>query len=76
LRNFTEFFNAGNVFKNGDSYVFKITKLSELNEKVIPLFKNYPILGAKSKDFHDWLQVFYLMKNKAHLTKVRKNSIY
>jgi len=69
LRNLTEFFNAGNVFKNGDSYVFKITKFSELDEKIIPLFKDYPILGAKSKDFHDWLQVFYLMKKKAHLTK-------
>jgi len=53
LRNLTEFFNAGNVFKNGDSYVFKITKFSELDEKIIPLFKDYPILGAKSKDFHD-----------------------
>ena len=69
LRYFIEFFNSGNVFKNGDSYVFKITKFSELDEKIVPFFKNYPILAAKSKDFNDWLQVFDLMKNKAHLTK-------
>lgn len=69
LRNLIEFFNAGKVFKNGDSYVFKITKFSELAKKIVPLFKDYPILGAKSKDFNDWLQVFYLMKKKAHLTK-------
>lgn len=69
LRNFIEFFNSGNVFKNGDSYVFKVTKFSVLDEKIVPLFKDCPILGTKSKDFNDWLQVFYLMKNKAHLTK-------
>jgi hypothetical protein len=40
-------------FKNGDSYVFKVTKFSELDEKIVPFFKDYPILGAKSKDFYD-----------------------
>ena len=59
LRNFTEFFNSGNVFKNGHSYVFKVTKFSVLDEKIVPLFKDCPILGTKSKDFHDWLQVFF-----------------
>ncbi len=57
---FTKFFDSGNVFKNGDYYVFKVTKFSELDEKIVPFFKNYPILGAKSKDFHDWLEVFCL----------------
>jgi hypothetical protein len=35
----------------------------------VPFFKDYPLLGAKSLDFNDWLQAFYLMKNKAHLTE-------
>ena len=69
LRSLIEFFNSGNVFKNGDSYVFKVTKFSELDEKIVPFFKDYPILGAKSKDFYDWLQALDLMKNKAHLAK-------
>ena len=71
MRSLIEFFNSGNVFvfKNGDSYVFKVTKFSELDEKIVPFFKDYPILGAKSKDFYDWLQALDLMKNKAHLAK-------
>ena len=74
MRSLIEFFNSGNVFKNGDSYVFKVTKFSELDEKIIPFFKDYLILGAKSLDFNDWLQAFDLMKNKAHL-RARANSI-
>ena len=69
LRSLIEFFNSGNVFKNGESYVFKVTKFLDLEKKIIPFFKDYPILGIKSKDFYDWLQVLYLIKNKVHLTK-------
>ncbi len=69
MRSLIEYFNSGNIFKNGDCFVFKVSKFSELDKKIIPFFKDYPILGAKYLDFHNWLLVFYLMKNKAHLTE-------
>ena len=69
MRSLIEYFNSGNVFKGNNTHIFKVTKFSDLTEKIIPFFKNYPILGAKTKDFYDWLLVIELMKNKAHLTK-------
>jgi hypothetical protein len=38
-------------------------------EKIIPLFRKYPILGVKSEDFQDWCNVAELMKEKKHLTQ-------
>lgn len=55
MRSIIEVFNSGNVLKCGDSYVFKVTKFSELDEKIGPFFKDYPFLGVKAKDFYDWL---------------------
>ena len=56
---------------------FFVTKFSDLNEKVIPFFDKYSIIGVKLLDFNDFKQVAELMKNNAHLTqegldKIRK----
>lgn len=29
----------------------RITKFSDINNKIIPFFKEYPIIGVKSQDF-------------------------
>jgi hypothetical protein len=34
-----------------------------------PLFEEYPILGAKAKDFEDFKEASVLINSKAHLTK-------
>jgi hypothetical protein len=47
---------------------FIVSKFSDIDEKIIPIFKENKILGTKSKDFEDWCRAAELMKNKAHLT--------
>lgn len=69
IRSLIYYFKSGNVFKNQDTYVFDVSKISDLNSKIIPFFKEYPILGSKSQDFSDLVQVIELMNNKVHLTK-------
>ncbi|BDI12834.1 hypothetical protein (mitochondrion) [Phanerochaete sordida] len=49
--------------------VFVVTKLIDIDEKIIPLFKNYPIHGIKFYDFQDFCEVVRLIKAKEHLTK-------
>ena len=46
-----------------------ITGLGDLRKCIIPFFLDYPLEGAKIKDFEDFYKVAELMKNKAHLTK-------
>lgn len=47
----------------------EVTKLSDLDEKIISFFSEYPIIGVKAKDFSDFCEVAKLMKNGFHLTQ-------
>lgn len=69
IRNIAEFFNCGSVYLNRDTYVYRVLKLSDIVEKIIPFFQKYLVLGVKSQDFQDFIKVAELMKAKKHLTK-------
>ena len=66
----TAFFEgAGKINSTSKGTNFTIQKLSDIIEKVLPLFDNYPLIGNKAKDFEDFKRVAILMSKKAHLTK-------
>lgn len=69
MKSLIEFFKCGNVKRYNDARYYRIGNLSGITENIIPLFKNYPILGEKSKDFSDFCEVLEMIKNKKHLTK-------
>lgn len=48
--------------KDLDEYI--CTKFSDIDEKIIPFFKKYPILGLKGLDFSDWCKVADIIKTK------------
>jgi hypothetical protein len=48
--------------------VYRVTRFSEIYEKIIPYFEKYPIKGDKSQDFADFKRAAELIKAKAHLT--------
>lgn len=47
--------------------LLQIKSTSDINNKIIPFFTEYPILGIKALDFEDFKQVADLVKNKQHL---------
>jgi hypothetical protein len=54
-----------------------VSKISDINNKIIPFFIKYPIIGIKRLDFEDFCKVAVLIQDKAHLTiegleKIRK----
>ena len=63
-----EYFNCGNLYRNKEIIQFGVQKLSDIENKIIPFFNKYPIIGIKSKDFDDWCKVAEMMKQKKHLT--------
>jgi hypothetical protein len=73
IRSFIDYLNCGNVTKKKQGIIhFTVTKFSDIiacAEKIIPFFKKYPILGEKSKDFHDFCQVANMMIEKKHLSE-------
>lgn len=68
MRSLIEFFGGGNLYKNGEAFDYQVTKFSDINEKIIPFFINYPILGVKAKDFSDFCHVAEIIKENKHLT--------
>ena len=69
LESFISYLGCGRVETFNSLSVFVVTKLIDIDEKIIPLFKNYPILGEKSKDFSDLCEVLEMIKDKKHLTE-------
>jgi len=54
--------------KRNPSIYLTVSKLDEINDKVISLFNKYSLQSSKKLDFSDFCEVVELMKNKAHLT--------
>ena len=54
--------------KNKTWIEYRVTKIADITQKVIPFFNKYSIVGVKALDFADFCRVSELMKKKAHLT--------
>ena len=54
--------------KDRDRYSISVANISDLINIVIPLFEISPIYGSKYRDFLDFCQGVYIIKNKGHLT--------
>nr|YP_009262127.1 LAGLIDADG endonuclease [Chrysoporthe deuterocubensis]AMX22202.1 LAGLIDADG endonuclease [Chrysoporthe deuterocubensis] len=71
LQSFVSYFGCGNsyVITDRDMCEFTCQKFSDNIAKIIPFFRQHPILGFKSLDFNDWCEVAALIENKSHLTE-------
>ena len=68
LDSFMGYLGCGSVYKNRDTFEYRVSKFSDIEDKIIPFLKNYPLKGVKSLDFDDWCLVAKIMKDKKHLT--------
>jgi len=48
---------------------FRVTKISDFNQYIIPFFQKYPIHGIKAADFKDICIVALLIQNNSNLTE-------
>ena len=65
-----EYLECGKIYKHSlNAVVYRVSKASNLTEKVIPFFIKYPILGIKALDFKDFCSLAELISNKAHYTE-------
>lgn len=54
---------------------FVVYKFSDILNKIIPFFQNYPLHGIKLQDFYDFCKIANIMENKDHLTLEGLNKI-
>nr|YP_009722384.1 hypothetical protein [Morchella importuna]QGN66786.1 hypothetical protein [Morchella importuna] len=71
LSSFVKFLNCGRVSENPKNSAVEliITKFSDLENKILPLFNKYPLSGIKQRDYEDFCKIALLIKHKVHLTK-------
>lgn len=70
LQNICNYLECGKYYSNTkrNEGSVTVTKFSDIDLKIIPFFKNYPIIGIKALDFEDFYKIGELIKNKEHLT--------
>lgn len=69
LKGLIEYLNCGRCTYGRNEVNFIVSKFADLNNKIIPIFKEYPMLGTKQADFLDFFKIAELVKSKEHLTK-------
>jgi len=69
------FFGCGSVTVNRrhddhrqDMWRFGVRRLSDLEDRIVPFFEQYPLLTAKAGDFASFARAVRLMKERAHLS--------
>lgn len=69
VKGFIDYLGCGGYYLGRNEVNFIISKFTDINSKIIPLFNKYPLLGTKQKDYLDFLKVAELIRSKDHLTK-------
>lgn len=75
MRSLINYLGCGSIQASNNVINFRVDNFLDINEKVIPFFDKYPILGAKYLDFADWCKAADIIKAKDHLTKVGLDQI-
>lgn len=70
LENIKYTLGVGNIFYNSNdkTYKFKVSKIHELINVIIPHFKKYYLITQKRVDFELFSKIVEIIKNKEHLT--------
>lgn len=68
MESLINFLDCGAVYRHSKIVHFRVSKFSDIDHKIIALFKRYPIKGVKAKDFANFCKVAKLINSNAHLT--------
>jgi len=63
-----EYLNCGTTSSNEKYIQYRVTKLEDIEMKVIPFFLQYPLHSIKRLNFEDFCKIKEMVENKSHLT--------
>lgn len=75
MRSLINYLGCGTVNVQDKAVEYRISKLDDLNNKLIPIFQKFPIQGVKLLDYFDFISVLQLMNKNYHLTEEGLNQI-
>ena len=70
MKSFVAYFGCGSYYKHSNSNYgwFRCGNITDLDEKIIPFFKEFKERGVKDLDLKNWTEIANIIKTKAHLT--------
>lgn len=75
IDSFLNYLGCGRCYSSRNEVTFIVSTFyprgrgKDINNKIIPLFKKYPLLGTKQEDYLDFFKVASLIVSKEHLSK-------
>jgi hypothetical protein len=69
MNSFINYFNCGQLYSNGSCSYFTVYKFDDINNKIIPFFAKFTLIGVKNSNYKDFCKVANLLVQKAHLTQ-------
>lgn len=71
LESFVDYLGCGRGYSisNRKEIYFIVSVFSDIRDKIIPLFNEYPLIGTKKEDYLDFCKVVELINSKDHLTE-------
>lgn len=77
MESLVTFFGCGRIVQDPNySWVnFIVSKFSDINDKILPFFNQYPVIGKKNDNFKDWSTAAEVIENHGHLTEEGFNKI-
>jgi hypothetical protein len=69
LEGLINYLGCGRCSLSRNEATFIVSKFSDISNKIIPLFNEYPLIGTKQANYLDFLKVVELIRAKDHLTK-------
>lgn len=69
MKYFVDYFRCGVCYSYKKHAEYKCGNFKDIQEKILPFFMKYAILGVKSQDFSDWAKAVEIIRSKSHTTK-------
>lgn len=77
-----EFFKVGYVYrkfqgndKQKMTFVYEVTRQSEIQEVIIPFFKKHPLQGVKKNSFERFARIAEIVKDRQDIRKLTKEEL-
>lgn len=66
MESLKEYFSCGSCYLSSDIVDFVVTKFSDVDNKILPFFNDYPLQGVKALDLEDFKKVVDIIRVKGH----------
>lgn len=68
LEQIRDFFGVGRIFTTATSATYRVTKMADLLNVIVPHFTNYPLISNKWVTYTLWVRCLNIIKTGAHNT--------